>query len=203
MNSETQWVYIVDDDLSLCRALARLLRATGKLVATFLSATEFLEYERSDAPSCLILDVHMPELNGLELQEELVNRQMLLPIIFMTAEGDIPMSVRAMKAGAVDFLPKPCEEKQLLSLVDEALTRDRQDRERRSRISEIQSRLTELSPREREVLLHVTAGLPNKLIAFQMGIKEKTVKVHRGQVMQKMQASSLAELVRMADSGRP
>jgi FixJ family two-component response regulator len=196
---DAAWVFVVDDEPSIRRALARLFRSAGLQAQTFSSAQEFLQYDLPDTPSCLVLDLQMPEVDGLQLQQSLRDGHVALPIIFITGHGDIPQSVRAIKAGALDFLTKPFEDEELLRAVRQALDQDKIARELRSDDSTIQERVTKLSTRERQVLACVVAGMPNKQTARRLGIKEKTVKAHRGQVMQKMQAGSLAELVRMAD----
>ncbi len=192
-------VFLVDDDPSVRKALARLLRADGFQVETFASAEEFLAYERPDAPGCLVLDLHMPGLNGLQLQRRLQQARADLPIIFITGHGDIPTSVEAMKAGAADFLPKPFENAHLLEAVRQAIARDRQGRKVRAKATEIRQRAESLTPREREVMDLVVTGLLNKQVGRRLKVTEKTVKVHRAQVMSKMEAHSLAELVRMAE----
>jgi FixJ family two-component response regulator len=192
-------VFVVDDDPSVCKAVSRLLRSAGWEVHAFTSAAEFLQYDRPDATSCLVLDVQLPGLDGLELQHSLALGHVALPIIFITGHGDIPMTVHAMKSGAADFLSKPIDDVALLSAVEQALAKDAQQRESLSDVSDIWRRVESLSPREREVLGYVVAGRLNKQIAHRLGVTEKTIKVHRGQVMRKMQARSLADLVRMAE----
>jgi FixJ family two-component response regulator len=193
-------VFLVDDDASIRRALTRLIKSAGYRVNTFASAREFLDSGyHSEGPGCLVLDVRMPGLSGLDLQREMQNANLMLPIVFMTGHGDIPMSVKAMKAGAVDFLPKPVKATDLLRAVEQALARADHDRAERNELENIQGRVDKLTPREREVMALVANGMPNKLIAFELGIAEKTIKVHRARVMEKMQAGSLAELVRLAE----
>jgi FixJ family two-component response regulator len=190
-------VYVVDDDDSICRALGRLFRSVGLPVETFRSAKEFLDYSPPPRPACLVLDVRLPGPSGLELQEALSRARRELPIVFITGHGDVPSSVRAMKAGAVDFLQKPFNDQELLDCVQRALGRSREQRAEQAARDEVQSRVDTLTPREREVLLHVVTGKLNKQIAGDLNITEKTIKVHRGRVMQKMQANSVADLVRM------
>jgi FixJ family two-component response regulator len=192
-------VFVVDDDPSIREALGSLIRSVGLRVQTFKSAQEFLRHKPPDGPACLVLDVRLPGLSGLDLQEELTHAPVRVPIIFITGHGDIPMSVRAMKAGAVEFLTKPFREQELLDSIQECIERDRAAREERSRMAELRARYDSLSSREREVMALVVRGLLNKQIAGELGISEITIKVHRGQVMQKMQADSLADLVRMAE----
>jgi FixJ family two-component response regulator len=192
-------VFVVDDDASIRRALARLLRADGLSVTTFASAQEFLHHGRPAAPACLVLDVRMPELDGLELQRSLNEANSALPIVFITGHGDIPMSVRAMKAGAVDFLPKPFDDQELLSAVRQAIAKDQQGRRERANTAALRERAESLTAREHEVMALVVSGLLNKQIGHRLGVSEKTIKVHRGQAMRKMRAGSLAELVRMAE----
>ena len=199
MNGPTHIVFVADDDASVRRSLARLLKSAGHAVESFASADEFLQAERREGVGCLVLDVQMPGLNGLELQTALVEKDYCLPIIFITGQGDIPMSVRAMKAGAVDFLSKPFSDDVLLKAVDQALARGRQECETRAEIAEIRSCLATLTPREREVMEHVVTGELNKEIAADLGTAEKTIKIHRGRVMQKMRVQSVAELVRIAE----
>jgi FixJ family two-component response regulator len=193
-------VFLVDDDASVRRALARLIKSAGYQVQAFASAREFLDkgFPAAD-PACLVLDIRMPGLNGLDLQRELQAANALLPVIFITGYGDIPMSVKAMKAGAVDFLPKPVKAADLLLAVDQALDRAARAHAEREEIDDIKFRFETLTPREREVMGSVVRGYLNKQIAAELGIVEKTIKVHRARVMEKMQAQSLAELVRLAE----
>src|SRR5262249_7370572 len=191
-------VFVVDDDLSLRHALANLLRSVGLRVETFGSAREFLAGPHPDAPGCLVLDVRLPGLSGLDLQRELAAAQIDLPIIFITGYGDIPMTVQAMKAGAVEFFTKPFRDQDLLDAIQHALERDRVAWRRRAALAALRQRYDLLTPREREVMRLVVAGLLNKQIAAELGTSEIMVKVHRGQVMRKMQAASVADLVRMA-----
>jgi FixJ family two-component response regulator len=190
-------VFVVDDDASVRGALARLLHSAGYQTETFASAEGFLAQSRFDAPGCILLDVRMPGLNGLELQQALAAANRQLPIVFITGHGDVPMSVRAMKAGAEDFLPKPFDDGELLKAVARALNKSQREQNERTEVAEIRRRLSSLTPREREVLCHVVAGQLNKQIAADLSIAEKTIKVHRGRVMEKMGASSLAGLVAM------
>ena len=198
MTPDSPIVFVVDDDHRVREALCRLLSAAGLSVAAFGSAVEFLESEKPDAPSCLILDLRMPGIGGLELQEQLAAGD-APPIVFVTGHGDIPSTVRAMKAGAVEFLSKPVGEEELLRAIDSAIARDREARRKRSELAVLQRHYAALTPREREVLPFVVAGFANKQAAADLGIAENTVAVHRGQIMRKMGARSLAELVRMAD----
>lgn len=192
-------VVVVDDDPSVRASLQDLLEAVGLRVSLFGSVAEFLSAPRPAGPHCLVLDVRLPGRGGLDLQEDLVRSGDAPPIVFITGHGDIPMSVKAMKAGAVEFLPKPFREQDLLDAIQLGLERDRERRRQDEIESELRRRLDSLTPREREVLLLVSAGLPNKVIAHEMQLSEITVKMHRGQVMRKMMARSVPDLVRMVD----
>jgi FixJ family two-component response regulator len=192
-------VFVVDDDASVREALGSLLRSAAWNVKTFASGIEFLEQVWPQTPACLVLDVRLPGVTGLELQRMLADRGDRRPIIFMTGHGDIPMTVRAMKAGAVEFLPKPFGDADFLDAVEQALQRDAQDEIERGKRAEISRRVATLSPREREVMLLTVSGLLNKQVAARLDITETTVKVHRRRVMEKMAAGSLPELVRMVE----
>ncbi len=192
-------VFVVDDDAAVRAAIKDLLDSVGIHVQTFASGAEFMASPAAEAPSCLILDVRLPGMSGLEFQRELAAAGVEIPIIFITGHGDIPITVQAMKAGAVDFLTKPFREQELLDAIHKAVDRDRQRREQTADITKLRQRYEELTPREREVMALVTRGLLNKQIAAELGASETTVKIHRGQVMRKMGAESLADLVRMAD----
>jgi len=192
-------VFIVDDDASVRDALKRLLRSVGLRCELFGLAQEFLRYRRPDLPSCLVLDVRLPGTSGLDLQRQLADAEIQIPIIFITAHGDIPMSVRAMKAGAVEFLPKPFRDQDLLEAIHIAMERDRTRRQRETEIAAVRARFETLTPREREVVAMVVSGMPNKRISTEIGITENTVKVHRSRAMDKMQALSLADLVKMVE----
>ena len=194
----SQVVFVIDDDASMRDAVSRLLNAVGLTVQTFASAREFLAGRLPDVPGCAVLDVRLPGLSGLDLQREMVERGIHIPVIFITGHGDIPMSVQAMKAGAVEFLTKPFRDQDLLDAVRSGIQLDRQGRKERAELAELREGLRQLTPREREVLSLVVAGLLNKQIALRLGTSEKTIKIHRSHVMQKMRADSLADLVRMS-----
>jgi len=196
-------VFVIDDDESIREALHSLIRSVGLSVATFPSAHEFLQSDRPDVPACLILDVRMPGLSGLDLQRDLTEGNIHIPIIFITGHGDIPMSVRAMKAGAVEFLTKPFRDQDLLDAIQQALDRDRRARSQQADSADLRHRFHSLTPRETEVFELVVKGLLNKQIALQLGTSEITIKLHRRQVMEKMQADSLADLVRMSEKLNP
>src|ERR1700759_490868 len=199
MREEVSLVYIADDDPSGREGVADLLRSVGLDVKAFASPQEFLDSKRPDVPGCLILDIRLPGPSGLEFQRMLVNSGIHLPIIFISGHGDIPMSVLAIKAGAIEFLTKPLHEQQLLDAVQAGIDRDRARRQEAKVIVELHRRINSLTPREREILALVVAGDRNKQIAGRLGLSEMTVKVHRSQIMRKMQAKSLVDLVRMTD----
>lgn len=198
MKSDSPVVFVVDDDYRVREALSSLISSAGFRVAVFSSASEFLQFEKPDAPGCLILDLKLPGTSGLELQQQLADGD-APPIIFISGHGDISSSVRAMKHGATEFLSKPFGDEELLQAIDSAISLDRTAREKRSEIAELQRHYNLLTPREREVLPFVVAGFANKVTAADLGTSEITIGVHRGQIMRKMSAKSLAELVRMAD----
>jgi len=199
MIAEQPVVFIVDDDSSVRKALTNLLRSVGLKVETFGTAQEFLSSKHPDAPGCLVLDVRLPGLSGLDLQRQLAGAGVRMPVIFITGHGDIHMSVEAMKAGAVEFLTKPFREQVLLDAVQQAIQRDRASHAQRAAEAELRKRYESLTPREREVMPLVVRGLLNKQIAGELGTTEATIKVHRARLMHKIQAASLADLIRMAE----
>ena len=198
-HAEDAVVYVVDDDRGVREGTRNLIESVGLRVQTFASAQEFLAAQRSEEPGCLVLDVRLPGLSGLELQKELGKTGDPLPIVFVTGHGDIPMTVQAMKAGAIEFLTKPYRDQQLLDAVSHAIDRNRQERKQRRELLELRARYETLTPREREVMAHVVKGLLNKQVGGELGMSETTVKFHRAQLMQKMKAESLPDLVRIAE----
>ena len=199
MTEAEKTVFVVDDDIAMRRSLENLIRSVGLRVEAFASAQEFLSSKREDVPGCLVLDVRLPGLSGLDLQKRMAEADIEIPIIFITGHGDIPMTVQAMKAGAVEFLSKPFRDQELLDAIQQALERDRKSREQRAEVEVLRSRFELLTPREREVMPLLVAGLLNKQIAAELGSSETTIKIHKHHVMEKMRAGSLAELVRIAD----
>ena len=199
MSSNEPIVAVVDDDAAVRDAIKDLLESVGISVKTFSSGREFLAAERVDAPGCLILDVRLPGMSGLDFQRELAAAKIEIPVIFITGHGDIPMTVQAMKAGAIDFLTKPFRDQELLDAIHKAVDRDRERRQQQAEVAQLRKRYEALTPREREVMTLVIQGLLNKQIAAELGTSETTVKIHRGQVMRKMEADSVPDLVRMAE----
>jgi FixJ family two-component response regulator len=192
-------VFIIDDDRGMRQSMQDLVESVGLRAESFATGEEFLRRKRTNDPSCLVLDVRLPQMSGLDFQRQLAETGVQIPIIFVTAHGDVPMSVRALKSGAVEFLTKPFRDQDLLDAIQQALQRDRAARERQAGIQDLQERYQALTAREREVMTLVVSGMLNKQIASEIGASEATVKIHRGHVMQKMQAGSIVDLVRMAD----
>jgi FixJ family two-component response regulator len=192
-------VFIIDDDRGMRQSMQDLVESVGLRAESFATGEEFLRQKRTDDPSCLVLDVRLPQMSGLDFQRQLAETGVEIPIIFVTAHGDVPMSVRALKSGAVEFLTKPFRDQDLLDAIQQALQRDRAARERQAEIHDLQERYQTLTAREREVMTLVVSGMLNKQIASEIGASEATVKIHRGHVMQKMQAGSVVDLLRMAD----
>ena len=199
MNDLAPTVFIVDDDPSVLKALARLMRSAGLNATAFASAQEFLDNHDQNAPGCLVLDVAMPHINGLELQQAIAASGSELPVIFLTGHGDIPMSVRAIKQGAVDFFSKPVDDSDLIEAIHNAIEKDRISRQARTKFIELQQRLAMLTPREREVLSHVVSGKRNRQIAVELGTAEQTIKIHRASLMKKLKAESLADLIKLTE----
>ena len=198
MNNGNSFIYVVDDNVSICRALTILLRSHGFKVETFTRASDFLAFKHPKLPSCLVLDIQLPDINGLDLQEAMAARKLIIPIIFITGHGDIPMSVRGMKAGAIDFLPKPVTAKKLLNAVTLAISKSKIQNKELAEISKIKRRIKTLSPRELEVFRLVAKGMLSKQIAYKRGISLQTIKIHRGRVMKKMKAENVTELIHFA-----
>jgi FixJ family two-component response regulator len=199
VNTRGPLVYIVDDDASVCRGLSLLLKSHGYKVQTFTRAADFLACTHPKVPSCLVLDVQLPDMDGLALQDAMAARELAVPIVFITGHGDIPMSVKGMKAGAVDFLPKPFSAKQLLGAITQAVSKNKTQVKKLAEISKIKRRISTLSPRELEVFQLVAKGMMNKEIAYKRGTALQTIKVHRGRVMQKMKAQTVTELIHFAE----
>jgi FixJ family two-component response regulator len=193
-------IAVVDDDTSVRKGLGRLIRSLGWRAETFASAQEFLDHPRTEAPSCLVLDLQLPGLSGLDLQKQMTEAGLEIPIVFLTGHGNIPTSVKAMKAGAIEFLTKPVDEQDLIKAIQEAIEQDRRTRQQAAEMGELRGRYESLTAREQEVMQMVISGLLNKQIAADLNIAEDTVKFHRGHIMRKMSADSLADLVRMAES---
>ena len=198
MDNRKPLIYVVDDNVSVCRALALLLKSHGFTVKTFTRAAGFLSYKHPKLPSCLVLDIRLPDIDGLTLQQTMARQGITIPIIFITGHGDIPMSVKTMKAGAIDFLPKPFTKKKLLGAITQAILKSKTNNKEQGEISRIERRVRTLSPRELEVFKLVARGMLNKQIAFKRGTSLQTIKVHRGRVMQKMQAKTVTELIHFA-----
>ena len=199
MNEEQPIVFVIDDDKLVRDSIKDLLASVGLKAQSYASAPEFLDGERPDAPGCIVLDVRLPGASGLEFQRTLLESNIPLPVIFITGHGDVPMSVRALKSGAIEFLMKPVREQELLDAIHSGIERDRARRRQAQTVAELQARLASLTAREREILPLVVTGRPNKQIAYELAVSEMTVKVHRSQIMRKMRAKSLVDLVRIAD----
>jgi len=198
MSNPGHTIYIVDDDVSVCRALSLLLKAHGFKVRAFTRSADFLACSHPQVPSCLVLDIRLPDISGLALQDAMAARKLAIPIIFITGHGDIPMSVRAMKGGAIDFLPKPFTEKKLLNAVALAIAKNKTENKKQAEIRKIRRHIEALTPREKEVFRLVAKGMLSKQVARKLGTTLQTIKVHRGRVMQKMQAATVTELIRFA-----